>query len=140
VGRAGVGARLQRRADEGANGKLIWAGRAWAKGTLFSARRDDLAEEADFWGIDPTLLQVTETSGVWESNVDAVSAFLTIDSQFRFTGVGMGGLVANGLDYAGSRAGLDMAGIAITPALWGAVQLIEAGAVAALNAKRGGLQ
>lgn len=36
-----------------------------------------------------------------------------------------------GLDYAGARAGLELAGIAMTPALWEQVRLIEAGAVAA---------
>lgn len=70
--------------------------------------------------------------------MDAVYAFLSIDSQFRMTGLGMGGLLVSGLDYAGARAGLALAGLDVTPALWGDIQMIEAGAVAALNTKSGG--
>lgn len=38
-----------------------------------------------------------------------------------------------GLDYAAARAGLRLAGITMTTALWADVQIIEAGAVDALN-------
>ena len=38
-----------------------------------------------------------------------------------------------GLDYHGVKAGFELAGIALTPGLWSDVQLIEAGAIAALN-------
>jgi hypothetical protein len=140
LGRDGSDAGLQRGADQGPPGKLTWAGRAWANGTLLSAKPDDLAEEAEFWGFDPAILQAPTDTGIWDINVDAVNAFLTIDSQFRFTGMGMGGVMVTGLDYAGARAGLDLAGIEVSPALWGDIQMIEAGVVGALNAKRGGLQ
>lgn len=46
---------------------------------------------------------------------------------------GPSGSVCLGLDYAAARAGLRLAGITMTPALWSDVQIIEAGAVAALN-------
>lgn len=49
----------------------------------------------------------------------------------------MGGLLAQGLDYQGARAGLELAGIAVTPALWGELRVIEAAAVAALNGRPG---
>jgi len=45
----------------------------------------------------------------------------------------MNGMTATGLDYAGARAGLDLAGIAVTPALWADLQSIEHGAIAAMN-------
>jgi hypothetical protein len=48
----------------------------------------------------------------------------------------MGGVAMTGLDYAGARAGLDLAGIAMTPALWADVQVIERGALAAMNEAR----
>ncbi len=44
-------------------------------------------------------------------------------------------MIARGLDYAGARAGLGLAGLNVTPDLWSDVQVIEAAAVAALNRK-----
>lgn len=38
-----------------------------------------------------------------------------------------------GLDYAAAQAGLGLAGIAVTPALWAEVREIERGARAAMN-------
>lgn len=46
----------------------------------------------------------------------------------------MGGAV--GLDYAGVRAGLEMAGIELDPAAWSDLQMIEAGALAAWAEER----
>jgi hypothetical protein len=48
----------------------------------------------------------------------------------------MGGVAVTGLDYAGARAGLDLAGIAMTPTLWADLRQIEHGAVAAMNEAR----
>ena len=45
----------------------------------------------------------------------------------------MGGIYYQGLDYAGAEAGLRLAGLTMTPALWGEVRVIEAGARNALN-------
>lgn len=45
----------------------------------------------------------------------------------------MGPGVALGLDYAGARAGLALAGIEAGPDLWRDIRAIEAGAVAAMN-------
>ncbi len=72
--------------------------------------------------------------GTWPQNEPAVRAFLSVDSQIRFIAVGEGS-VAIGLDYAGARAGLRLAGLKVTPDLWSDVQVIEAAAVAALNRK-----
>jgi len=41
-----------------------------------------------------------------------------------------------GLDYTAVRAGFDLAGITPSPGLWADVQLIEAGALGALNRRR----
>lgn len=42
-------------------------------------------------------------------------------------------LITTGLDYAGARAGLEMAGIEVTPDLWADLQVIEAGALAGMR-------
>lgn len=48
-------------------------------------------------------------------------------------GLGAGRLVYLGLDYAGARAGLDAAGIDITPDLWAGLQTMEVAAIEELN-------
>lgn len=42
-------------------------------------------------------------------------------------------MLAVGLDYAAVRAGLDLAGIEMTPGRWGELRMIELGARRALN-------
>ena len=61
----------------------------------------------------------------------ALHAFLAIATQWRVVGPGDGTLRLTGLDYAGVRVGLDLAGVVVTPAPWSDIQLIEAGAIAA---------
>lgn len=63
----------------------------------------------------------------------AIEAFLAVSTQWRFAGGGMGRLLALGLDYAGARAGLALAGIPVTRELWSDVMLIELGARTAMN-------
>jgi hypothetical protein len=63
--------------------------------------------------------------------VAALEAFLTVATQWRHVCPGDGTVRRAGLDYAGVRAGLDLAGIAMTPVLWSQVYLIEMGALAA---------
>ena len=128
---------LQHGDDRCARGKLIWAGRAWAKGGLVqdgTSVSDTLAEECLAFGIDPDLLNRApdEDVGIWPDHVAAVRAFLAVADQWR-TAVGQTRAIYLSLDYTAVRAGFDLAGIALTPAQWGDVQLIEAGAVAALN-------
>ena len=43
----------------------------------------------------------------------------------------MGPAQITGLDYAGARAGLEVAGFTVTPALWADIMMIEAGALEA---------
>ena len=75
-----------------------------------------------------------DEAGVWPQNEAALRAFLAVDTQLRWTSVG-DGAVAIGLDYAGARAGMRLAGLKVTPDLWADVQVIEAAAIAALNRK-----
>ena len=71
--------------------------------------------------------------GVWPQNVEAVGAFLWIDTQWRAAPTGSGGFLYLGLDYASVRAGLEMAGISTTPALWADLLTMEGAALEALN-------
>lgn len=70
--------------------------------------------------------------GVWPENAPAVEAFLAVATQWRVV-AGPERLRVVGLDYAGARAGWDLAGIAMTPALFADVRIMEAAAIAALN-------
>lgn len=61
-------------------------------------------------------------------------AFLAVSGQWRIVAAGDSQLW-KGLDYTAVKAGLDLAGIAVTPAEWADVQIIEAAATAALNGR-----
>lgn len=62
----------------------------------------------------------------------AVEAFLAIASQWRIVD-GWNGRRVIGLDYTAARAGLELAGIEVTPGVWAEVREIERGARAAMN-------
>jgi hypothetical protein len=74
-----------------------------------------------------------DEDGVWAENLDALNAFMRIQTQWVVAGIGMAGLVTIGLNYASAKAGLELAGIDVTPDLWDDILVIEAGAVPALN-------
>jgi hypothetical protein len=78
-----------------------------------------------------------EFSGLWPENVAVVDAFLAVATQWRTAPIGGGmapvGIVYVGLDYAAVRAGLDAAGIIITPELWAGLRVMEDAARTALN-------
>ena len=61
----------------------------------------------------------------------ALHAFLHVATQWRVVAPGDGTLRRTGLDYTAAAKGLELAGVAVTPALWSDIQLIEAGAIAA---------
>lgn len=63
----------------------------------------------------------------------ALKAFLTVSTQWRRIALAPGPVMTLGLDYAGVKAGLKLAGIKMKPDLWAQVQVIEQGARAALN-------
>lgn len=114
-------------------GKLKWAGRAWAEGTLDDeGAPNELEEDAAFFGIEDFQIGPDE-AGVWPEHAEAVSAFLSVQTQWRWVSPGPGALMASGLDYTAARTGLDAAGFTVTPALWNDLQVIEAGAREALN-------
>jgi len=114
----------------------MWAGGAWADGTL-AAGRDDLTDDCAFFGIDPALFADDDVEeGVWPENTAAVDAFLAVTTQWRVVASAAGPLFFCGLDYTAVRAGFDLAGITPSPGLWADVQLIEAGALGALNRRR----
>ncbi|RJF70866.1 DUF1799 domain-containing protein [Rhodopseudomonas palustris] len=78
-----------------------------------------------------------ETDGVWPENWDTVKAFCAVATQWRVVSVGGGDAPARavfvGLDYTAARAGLDAEAIAVTPALWAGLRVMEAEACTALN-------
>lgn len=120
---------------QGQAGKLTWAGQAWASGRLRPGSVNPVLEDAALWGIDPTLLGLGENEdGVWECHADALHAFLRIDGQWRVLTVG-DRLLWLGLDYGAARAGLELADVSLTPQQWAEVQVIERGALEALNRK-----
>lgn len=97
---------------------------------------EDARSDADHWGIDPDLLsEGSDRDGIWSQHVPALEAFLAIDTQWRVVGV-HGGIEVVGLDYAAVRDGLAMAGLDLDADTWAELQLIEAGAVAAMNEDR----
>jgi hypothetical protein len=71
--------------------------------------------------------------GLWPENVAAVEAFLAGATQWRRVALADGGMWTVGLDYGGVRVALDALCIPVTAELWGDLQLIESGALAALN-------
>lgn len=73
---------------------------------------------------------------VWPENAAVVDAFLTIASQWRTAGGGMGPIVYLGLDYTAAIAGITAAGIGLTPETWSGVRVMEGAAREALNEKR----
>lgn len=73
---------------------------------------------------------------MWSIHVPVVEAFLAISSQWRTGLAAFEGAVQTiwiGFDYAGVRAGLELAGVELTPALWLKLRIMEAAAVKALN-------
>jgi hypothetical protein len=99
------------------------------------ARREGASEE-QLAAIRQWLSASQAPFEVWPENAEAVAAFLSACSQWRVaTMSSMAGsrIVYLGLDYTGARAGIEAAGIAITPQLWADVCVMEAAARAALN-------
>lgn len=94
--------------------------------------RNTIDEDLAFWGIDPKAVSLPEEAGIWAEHLTALNAFLAMAGQWRtiFNGEKV---IWIGLDYAAAKPALDLAGLTLTPAEWADVQVIEAGARAALN-------
>jgi hypothetical protein len=78
----------------------------------------------------------TLPDAVWRCNAPALIAFLTAATQWNCVGLGEGRMQVIGLRYADTRAALDLAGIKVTPALWGDLRIIERGALGEMNGSR----
>lgn len=113
-------------------------GEAWVNGTLCTGSDHATVNDDAFWNVPSDAFgspaDEDDQDGIWSQNEAALHAFLSVETQFRSQQVGER-MVAQGLDYAGARAGLRLAGLKVTPGLWSDVQVIEAAAVAALNRK-----
>lgn len=67
---------------------------------------------------------------VWPENWPAVEAFLAVQTQWS---IGMAG--PTGLDYTRVRAGLELAGMQVTPELFQKLRILESAALSALARK-----
>jgi len=87
--------------------------------------------------MDPAILRRRlgrdDAEGIWPENLKAVTAYLQVQSQWRIIGQADGTRFAVGLDYAGVKAGLKLAGVKVTKKLMADLQFIELGARAAMN-------
>ncbi len=63
----------------------------------------------------------------------ALEAFLDAATQFKRIGLADGRTKTLGLDYSGARVAWEMAGVGMTPELFGRIQIIEHGALAEWN-------
>ena len=63
-------------------------------------------------------LAAVDDDGIWKANAPALDAFLAVATQWR----------DSGLDYAGVRAGFQLAALDVDAALWADIQVIEIGA------------
>lgn len=75
--------------------------------------------------------------GVWRENWTIVLAFLSIASQWRAVGHGMGSVYWIGLDYTAADRGLERAGFTLTTTQWNGLRTMERAARDALNGIRG---
>ncbi|MEQ8340063.1 MAG: DUF1799 domain-containing protein [Marinovum algicola] len=115
---------------------MIWAGRAWATGSLCTGKpaHAEAIEDAALWGIDLSDDELEPDVGaVWAEHVPAVEAFLVCQTQWRWVPRYGARDRAAGLDYAGCDVALRHAGIEVTPELWEQFRVIELAAKAALN-------
>jgi hypothetical protein len=105
----------------------------------------EAAEDARRWGLPDEVAAALEEGpaadgeqvGIWPENMDIVSAFQAVSSQWRAAGMADGRLHYIGLDYAGASAGLNAAGIALTSDQWHGLRVMEGEARAALNGVSG---
>lgn len=120
---------MPRRRAESARGKLRAVAAAWAKGRL-AAPADDAATQAAAAAIAEIEARRRGASGTPEigpDEVDAVSLFLRLGSQWRYAPTG-GRL---GLDYAAVPPTAAMLGMTVTPALFDDLRTMEHAALEA---------
>ena len=108
-------------------------------GTLDRGREEDGAlDDAARFGIElgHDDLHPEGRDGVWAENLDAVTAFFAVQTQWRTVAMADGRMITLGLDYQGVKAGLSLAGIEMTHSTWADLRVIEAGACAEMNRRR----
>jgi hypothetical protein len=85
--------------------------------------------------------RVEAGDGIWPENAAIVAAFLAASSQWNLVSIGggmaPGRLLFVGLNYPGAIAGIEAAGVVITPELWAGVRIMEAEAREAMNGSIG---
>ncbi len=87
-------------------------------------------------GVDLQIEDEPAGAEIWEDHIPAWLAWCAVSGQMRTEAlctIETAKIVWLGLDYAAARAGLDLAGIEISPQLWDDVRAIEAGAIEELN-------
>lgn len=83
-------------------------------------------------------VQVPEPQAVeiWEEHIPAWRAWCAVSGQLRglaLSTMEAAKIIWQGLDYTAAKAGLDLAGIEVSPSVWDEVRTIEAAAVEELN-------
>jgi len=124
----------------------MWAARCWVtdgpglfdgkEGAAVSDARAMGADEETIAEIRDALAAGGEQDGVWPEHVAAVSLFLAVATQWRVIAVPtMDGVSLRriGLDYPAVEATARIIGISIDGDLFHALQILEHGALAALN-------
>ncbi len=89
-------------------------------------------------GLVLQLDEAAEDDGLWPEHLPAWTAWCAVSGQWRtqaLSSLEATRLLWLGLDYTAARAGLDLAGIEMTPGLWAEVRDIESGAIEELNAR-----
>lgn len=107
--------------------KLIEATKLWLSGNL-NSNDSGLEENLKAWGLSAEqispFLQAENTEPefkLFPENLNAWNAFLIVSTQFVV--LPMGGFM--GLNYPAVDAGLRMAGLEVTPLLFGKIRIIE---------------
>ena len=72
-----------------------------------------------------------DPDAIWPENEAALTAFLRVQTQWRYVCPGDGSVRRAGLDYPAVEAALRMAEVAMTSDLFADLQVIEAGVLAA---------
>lgn len=104
---------------------------------MFSNSSDTEAlEDCEVLGIPlDSLPKANNTDGIWHQNLPALEAFLDVATQWNRIGLANGKTRTVGLNYANAKAAWELAGIEVTPTLFGHVQIIEHAAIAEWNRK-----
>lgn len=94
-------------------------------------------------GLTLMLTEEAEGTALWDLHLPAWCAWQQVCGQWRTLtptvsamGTSQTRVIWLGLDYTAARAGLEMAGVEITPDLWAEVRAIETGAIEELNRGR----